>query len=159
MFLKMRMKAANSKRKIGRTTPLPEEYRAAILNAMKLARKKTSKKRKMLRWRRKKDGSRVKRTRLVFEWKMSWERICWKQKRRKREKEMERTFSARDGPTGPPAFSFAKYARRYVAVIPIIKKRKRAVRKISAGDLVRPPNDMKLAEAGEKMGKDCIRSS
>jgi hypothetical protein len=36
----------------------------------------------------------------------------------------------------------------------MIKKRKREVRKISAGDLVRFQSDRKLAEEGEKKGSD-----
>ena len=41
----------------------------------------------------------------------------------------------------------------------MIKKRKNAVKKISAGDRVKFPTDRKPAEEGEKIGKDWIFSN
>ncbi len=40
----------------------------------------------------------------------------------------------------------------------MIKKRKKEVRKISPGDLVRSQREKKLAEEGEKIGRDWIFS-
>ena len=51
-------------------------------------------------------------------------------------------------------FLFSRRLRKQSNKQPMIKKRKREVRKISAGDLVRFQSDRKLAEEGEKKGSD-----